>query len=175
MNTVISSTLARAKHEELVMRHLVRLPRFSDWERQTGASRTNIGDTAPRSGSDPLHAAFALLLIYSLQPCEVLGLRWGDVGEAAMVLRIRQEIQRTHGRLCIRSIKDPHGCRDLCLVRSAVEILSARAAVQAADRQRADGNWQRNDLIFTTQTGLPIDPHSMKVPADEAGLTLGDL
>jgi integrase len=108
MKTVLSSALARAMREELVMRNVARLAELPAWERKpitpwTAAEARAFLDAAK---DDPLYPAFVLLLLYGLRRGEVLGLRWRDVDEEDGELRVRQHIQRVHGELRHRSGQD---------------------------------------------------------------------
>src|SRR5215470_6409001 len=107
MKTVLSSALARAMREELVMRNVARLAELPAWERQaimpwTAAEARAFLDAAK---DDPLYPAFVLLLVYGLRRGEVLGLRWRDIDEDDGEIRIRQQIQRVSGELRLGPIK----------------------------------------------------------------------
>ena len=155
MKTVLSSALARAMREELVMRNVAHLAELPTWERQAitpwTADDARVFLEAARG--DPLYPAFVLLLLYGLRRGEVLGLRWRDVDPDDSELRIRQQIQRVHGELRTGPIKTAAGRRDLPLLDLAAEVLETRRAVQAADRLELGRAWQDNGLIFTTRTG----------------------
>lgn len=163
MKTVLSSALARAMREELVMRNVARLAELPTWERQpitpwTAAEARSFLDVAK---DDPLYPAFVLLLLYGLRRGEVLGLRWRDIDDEDRELRVRQQIQRVHGELRVGPVKSTAGRRDLPLLDIAAEVLEFRRTVQAADRLELGHAWQDNGLIFTTRTGRPIEPRNM--------------
>jgi integrase len=48
------------------------------------------------------------------------------------------------------------------LARIAVEALTARKAIQAADRLKAGELWQDDDLVFTTATGVMLDQRNIR-------------
>jgi integrase len=163
MRTVLSSALARAMREELVMRNVARLAELPAWERKpitpwTAAEARVFLDAAR---DDPLYPAFVLLLLYGMRRGEVLGLRWRDVDEEDGELRVRQHIQRVHGELRIGPVKTAAGCRDLPLLAPAAEVLEMRRAVQAADPLEVGSAWQDTGLIFSTKTGRPIEPRNL--------------
>jgi integrase len=163
MKTVLSSALARAMREELVMRNVARLAELPAWERKPITPWTAAEARAflAVAKDDPLYPAFVLLLLYGLRRGEVLGLRWRDVDEDDGELRVRQHIQRVHGELRVGPVKSTAGRRDLPLLDLAAEVLEARRAVQAADRAELGRAWQDTGLIFTTRTGRPIEPRNM--------------
>jgi integrase len=163
MRTVLSSALARAMREELVMRNVARLAELPAWERKpitpwTAAEARAFLDAA---SDDPLYPAFVLLLLYGMRRGEVLGLRWRDVDQEDGELRVRQHIQRVHGELRIGPVKTAAGRRDLPLLAPAAEVLEIRRAVQAADRLEMGSAWQDTGLIFSTKTGRPIEPRNL--------------
>ena len=163
MKTVLSSALARAMREELVMRNVAHLAELPTWERKpvspwTAAEARAFLDAAR---DDPLYPAFVLLLLYGLRRGEVLSLRWRDVDEEDGELRVRQHIQRVHGELRIGPVKTAAGRRDLPLLAPAAEVLELRHAVQAADRLEVGSAWQDTGLIFSTKTGRPIEPRNL--------------
>ena len=164
MKTVLSSALARAMREELVMRNVAHLAELPTWERKpvspwTAAEARAFLDAAR---DDPLYPAFVLLLLYGLRRGEVLGLRWRDVDEEDGELRVRQHIQRVHGELRIGPVKTAAGRRDLPLLLGlAAEALETRRAAQAADRAELGSAWQDTGLIFSTKTGRPIEPRNL--------------
>ena len=163
MKTVLSSALARAMREELVMRNVGRLAEVPAWERQAITPWTAAEARAflEAARDDPLYPAFVLLLLYGLRRGEVLGLRWRDVDQLDGELRVRQQIQRVRGELRTGAVKTAAGRRDLPLLDLAAEMLEARRAVQAADRLELGRAWQDIGLIFTTRTGRPIEPRNL--------------
>jgi hypothetical protein len=52
--------------------------------------------------------------------------------------------------------------RTLKRARIAVEALTARKAIQAADRLKAGELWQDDDLVFTTATGVMLDQRNIR-------------
>jgi len=175
MKAVVSSTLARAMHEDLVMRNIMRLAELPARERQATTPWTAAEARAflEAARGITLYPAFALLLFYGLRCAEVLGLRWRDVDEEDAELRIRQQLHCAHGKLS--PVKCAHGRRrDLPLLGSAAEILETRRTAQAADRLEHRRAWQDNGLVLTTKTGQPIEPRrlalSLRLICDIRGL-----
>jgi integrase len=162
MKTVLSSALSRAMREELVVRNVAHLAELPQWERKpvrpwTAAEARAFLDAAK---GDPLYPVFMLLLLYGLRRGEVLGLRWRDVDEEDMEIRIRQQVQRMRGELQLYPVKTAAG-RDLPLLPIAQTALDLRRQAQATDRAELGRAWQDNGLIFTTKTGRPVEPRNL--------------
>jgi integrase len=125
------------------------------------------------TASDPLHAAFVLLILYGLRRGEVLGLRWNDIDFDAGTIHIRQQLQRIRGELNLGPVKTQAGQRNLPLLNLADQALQAQLAQQASYRldmgsgrprrqscgsQGPDGSRQcprRDDLPARHQGGRP--------------------
>jgi integrase len=163
---VLSATLTRAQREELVTRNvarLVELPSYKPPETQPWTV-----DEARRflrlARSDPLYPAFALLVLYGLRRGEVLGLRWRDVDFTNKLLYIRQQLQRVGGSLRLGDLKTDAGRRDEPLVQLAANVLIEQRARQTAARDAAGDLWDGlgtdEGLVFTTNTGRPIEPRN---------------
>ncbi len=164
---VLSAALTYAVRQELVMRnvaHSVELPAYKPNE----AKHWNASEVAQFlevAQSDPLYPAFVLVVLYGLRRGEVLGLRWCDVDLEQGVLRIRQQIQRIDGRLQQVPLKTQSSEGDEPLLEAARGVLRAQLAKQAAMRATAREQWQGagtdEELVFTTRTGMPIDPRNL--------------
>jgi integrase len=92
---------------------------------------------------------------------EVLGLRWQDIDLHAGTFSIRQQLQRVGGSLRTGPVKTRAGNRDLPIPGLAREALLIRQQKQAADREAFGRAWQDTGLVFTTRSGLPIEPRNL--------------
>ena len=109
LRTVLRSALAHAQTEELVSRNvaaLVKLPagrtrRSSAWSSEEARAFLE----SARADSDPLSAAYVLVLVLGLRKGEVLGLVWGDVDLVAGELVIGRQLQRVRRELLHRETK----------------------------------------------------------------------
>jgi integrase len=109
-----------------------------------------------RRGPYRLHAYVVLLLTTGIRPEEARALRWDLVDlEAGTVAVWRSD--RAGG-----DTKTARSRRTLRLARIAVEALTARKAIQAADRLKAGELWQDEDLVFTTATGVMLDQRNIR-------------
>ncbi len=163
MRQVLSAALTRASREELISRNVARLAELPAWE--PGEVRPWSVDEAlsflRAAKSDPLYPAFVFLLLYGMRRGEVLGLRWQDVDLGIGVFRVRQQLQRIHGSLQAGLVKTRAGNRDLPIPALARAALVIRQQKQAADREAFGRAWQDTGLVFTTRSGLPIEPRNL--------------
>ncbi len=161
MRQILSAALSRAMREELVARNVARLVELPPWEAAevipwSAAEALAFLDAA---AGDPLHPAFALLLLYGLRRGEVLGLAWADIDDDT--IRVRQQVQRVAGQLRVGLVKTTAGKRDLPVLSLTQNALAARHAVQALDRERLGAAWSDTGLVFTSRSGLPIEPRNV--------------
>ena len=163
MRTVLSAALTRAVREELITRNVARLVELPEWH--AGTIRPWTADEARQflavSEPDPLHAAFALLVLYGLRRGEVLGLRWQDIDFDAGTIHVEQQVQRVGGEMHIGPVKTRAGHRKLPLLKLARQALEAQSATQARYRATMGSAWPDTDLVFTTRTGRPIEPRNL--------------
>jgi integrase len=163
MRTVLSAALTRAVREELISRNVARLVELPEW--RPAKVRPWTADEARQflaaCKADPLHAAFALLLLYGLRRGEVLGLRWQDVDFESGTIRIEQQVQRVGGQMHIGPVKTQAGHRTLPLLKLAREALETQFTAQARYRAAMGSAWPQTDLVFTTRTGRPVEPRNL--------------
>jgi integrase len=162
MRTVLSAALTRAVREELIVRNVARLAELPEWRPKPVWPWT--ADEARQflavSKSDPLHAAFVLLVLYGLRRGEVLGLRWADIDFDAGVMHVRQQLQRVRGELRLGPVKTHAGQRNLPLLSLARQALEAQIGLQARYRLDMGPAWPSTDFVFTSRTGRPIEPRN---------------
>jgi integrase len=162
MRTVLSAALTRAVREELIVRNVARLAELPEWRPKPVWPWT--ADEARQflavSKSDPLHAAFVLLVLYGLRRGEVLGLRWADIDFDAGVIHVRQQLQRVRGELRLGPVKTHAGQRNLPLLSLARQALEAQIGLQARYRLDMGPAWPSTDFVFTSRTGRPIEPRN---------------
>jgi integrase len=162
MRTVLSAALTRAVREELIVRNVARLAELPQWQR--GTIHPWSADEAKRfltaAKSDPLYAAFVLLLLYGLRRGESLGIRWSDIDLDTGTIHIRQQLQRIGGELRLGPVKTSAGRRDLPLLDVARQVLKLQAERHAAYRADMGSAWPATELVFTTRTGRPVEPRN---------------
>jgi integrase len=163
MRQILSAALTRAIREELTGRNVARMAELPGWE--PAEVRPWSADEAlaflQAAKPDRLYPAFVLLLLYGMRRGEVLGLRWQDVDLDDGVFRIRQQLQRVSGSLQAGPVKTRAGNRDLPIPGLARAALLSRQEQQVADRLAFGRAWQDTGLVFTTRSGLPIEPRNL--------------
>ena len=163
MRTVLSAALTRAVREELITRNVARLVELPEWQR--GTIRPWTAEEARQflgvSESDPLHAAFVLLIFYGLRRGEVLGLRWQDIDFEAGTIHIEQQVQRVGREMHIGPVKTQCRSPGLAAAQTGPAGTGGPEQVQAAYRAEMGSAWPDTDLVFTTRTGRPIEPRNL--------------
>jgi integrase len=110
-----------------------------------------------------LFPAFVFLLLYGMRRGKILGLRWSDIHDGT--IHVPQHVQRIKGKLLIGSVKTRAGKRDLPLLGLADDALTIHGNAQSSDRKRLGSAWTDTGLVFTTRTGLPVEPRNLTRPA----------
>jgi integrase len=113
-----------------------------------------------RAASEPLYAAFVLILVLGLRKGEVLGLTWELVNLDAAELHVGEQVQRVGRELLRRQVKTETSEAPLPLPELCVAALKLRREQQEADRGRADGAWIDTGLVFTTRHGTTLEPRN---------------
>jgi len=155
VRTTLGAALTSAQREELVARNVARLVKLPTYE---------SGDVHPWTvaearrfleavSSEPLCAAFTLLVLCGLRRGEVLGLRWQDIDFARREIQIRQQLLRVGGALRQGPVKTQAGRRDLPLLAPVHTALLFQRQTQKAATED-------NGLVFTTRTGQPVEPRN---------------
>ena len=106
---------------------------------------------------DPRGAVYVVALTVGLRQGEALGLQWRDIDLDAMSLTVRHSLQRVGGGTILAEPKSETSHRTLALPSLTVDALRRRRSEQLQDRLRAGGEWYESDLVFTDQTGRPLN------------------
>jgi integrase len=118
-----------------------------------------------RSDSDPLYAAYVLVLVLGLRKGEVLGLAWEAVNFEHCTLVPDHQLQRVRRSLLYRETKTEASDAWLPMPDIVAAALTIRRTQQDREREIAGEIWQQtNDmpsLIFTGRYGTPIDPRTL--------------
>jgi integrase len=108
-----------------------------------------------------LQALYLVALSLGLRRGEILGLRWEDINFERRMLAITGSLQRQNKRLERSAPKTDAGNRVLPLPAQLAKALEAHRQRQDAERTKAGDTWQEYGLVFTTATGLPIEPRNL--------------
>lgn len=130
------------------------LPKIVKAERQT-VSLANLNQFLNTAREDRDAACWILLLLGGFRPEEVLALRWSDIqGDTATVRRVL--VDKTGKPLRYEEPKTNLSGRAVMLPSMAVAALKDHRKRQAAERLKAGGAWNDEDLVFPNEIGEPI-------------------
>jgi integrase len=110
----------------------------------------------------PMRAIWHVALGTGARRGEILGLRWRDVELDAAQIRIRRSLTVVDGITRLLGTKTSRN-RTLSIGPSVVDALRREQQRQRRHRKTAaswDDKW---DLVFTTETGAPVDPMDVTV------------
>jgi integrase len=169
VRTVLRSALSSAVREELVSRNvaaLVKVPAQRKRKVVPWSSEEARGFLeSARTDSDPLYAAYVLVLVLGMRKGEVLGLTWPAVDLTRGELVVDRQLQRVRRELVLRETKTAASDAELPMPDLVVSALRERRSRQAADRDAAGVAWRvlpaGPHLVFTGRYGTPVDPRTL--------------
>ena len=167
LKTILRSALSNAITEELISKNVAALTKVpSKRTRKTqawGSDEARAFLESAREGSDPLYAAFVLVLVLGLRKGEALGLGWEQVDLINRTLFIEWQVQRVRRQLLRRETKTEASDAGLPMPDVCVTALQERRKHQRAQREAAGSAWAASpgaDLVFTGQYGTPVEPRT---------------
>jgi integrase len=167
--TVLRTGLNSAVRQELLDRNVAQLVQIPKQRKRklvpwTSEEARRFLESA-QSDSDPLYAAYVLVLVLGLRKGEVLGLAWDSVNFEQSTLVPDHQLQRVRRSLLYRETKAAASDAWLPMPEIVVAALTIRRAQQERERETADEVWQQAkdmpSLIFTGRYGTPIDPRTL--------------
>ncbi len=93
----------------------------------------------------------------TLRRDELLGLRWLDIDLDRGSLRAVRSLQRVSGRTAVVEPKTARSRRVVGFAPFVGEVLRAHRARQAEERLASVEEWDDPELVFTTESGKPLD------------------
>jgi len=93
---------------------------------------------------------------------ELLALRWQDVDMENAVVSVRRSLTRSSGRIVFGPPKTKKSRRSIRLTPQAVEALRSHLERQLRDMEILGDRYQDQGLVFTTDTGGPINPSNLR-------------
>lgn len=193
---VLRTALRKAEQEGLVTRNVAAIADGPRVSRPEGRTLTNAeadallaaaaASPSRRPGSpgrrseafERLEPAIVLGLYLGLRKGEILGLRWDDIDldSPLPLLNVRQQlVRRPNGLgLGLTEPKTPKSKRSVHLPDRVVAALRTQRARQGRDRLAMGSEWKDTwGLVFTTQTGTPVDPRNFNRVFSKIAMSAG--
>ena len=114
------------------------------------------------AAEDRLEALYVLAVHTGMRQGEMLALRWQDVDIENAVLSVRRTLTRRGGKIAFGEPKTKKSRRSIRLTPQAVDALRAHLERQLRDMEILGDHYQDQGLIFTTDTGAPINPSNLR-------------
>jgi integrase len=114
------------------------------------------------AGGDRLEALYVLAVHTGMRQGELLALRWQDVDLENGVVTVRRTLTRNGGKVVFGEPKTNKSRRSICLTPQAVDALRAHLDRQLQDMEILGDRYQDQGLVFTTDTGAPINPSNLR-------------
>ncbi|MCL3862107.1 site-specific integrase [Actinotalea sp. K2] len=122
-----------------------------------------------------LGSMLLIQLLLGLRPGEVAALRWRDLDLTAdpPTLCVTHSLRRTTAGMLLVAPKTPTSHRTLGLSPRLVEAILAQERQQATDAARQPA-WSNPDgLMFTAESGTPLDPSNTRRALARIGRKIG--
>ncbi|MDR0531407.1 MAG: site-specific integrase [Oscillospiraceae bacterium] len=154
VRNTLSAALREAVNHEYVTRNVAKLvatPKYTAPEKQVW-SKEQVTTFLERGKHHKHYPMFMLMLCCGLRRGEALGLRWQDVDFDNEVIYIRQTINLLKGELVVGQPKTRASIRDIPMPRFIKTALLEHRRILS---------WHKDDLVFHTNRGNPVDPRSL--------------
>jgi integrase len=114
------------------------------------------------AGEYRLEALYILAVHTGMRQGEMLALRWQDVDMENAVVSVRRTLTRNGGKVAFGEPKTKKSRRSIRLTPQAVEALRSHLERQLRDMEILGDRYQDQGLVFTTDTGGPINPSNLR-------------
>lgn len=166
--TVLKSALEDAVRENLILRNPADHTELPP-KRKRPPSILSPAETQHLivgTADDPFHALWVVLLTTGIRPSEAYGLKWGDLqleaGEPWMSV-IRSVTTDGHGKAVLSETTKTEGSvRRIGLAQTTVAALTAHKKRQLEEILKCGPRYQRDDLVFASSIGTPIDHNRVR-------------
>jgi integrase len=164
MHDILRRGLAQAVKWHLVPRNVAEAakpPRPASKEMQA-LSADEARKLLEVAGDARLEALYVLAIHTGMRQGELLALRWQDVDLENAVASVRRTLTRSGGKVVFGEPKTNKSRRSIRLTPQAVEALRAHLKRQLRDIEILGDRYQDQGLVFTTDTGAPINPSNLR-------------
>jgi integrase len=116
------------------------------------------------ANGDKLEALYVLAVTTGMRRGELLGLKWSDVDLENSRISIRRTLTRTDNgkRVALGDPKTKKSRRTIRLTRQTVEAFRSHLQRQLREIEEAGDLYEDQGLVFTTETGTPINPSNLR-------------
>jgi integrase len=163
MHDILRRGLAQAVKWHLVPRNVAEAatpPRPTPKEMQA-LSVDEARRLLEAAGEDRLEALYVLAIHTGMRQGELLALRWQDV-DLENAVASRRTLTRSGGKVVFGEPKTKKSRRSIRLTPQAVEALRVHLKRQLQDIEILGDRYQDQGLVFTTNTGAPINPSNLR-------------
>jgi integrase len=164
MHDILRRGLAQAMKWHLIPRNVAETatpPRPAPKEMQA-LSADEARKLLEAAAEDRLEALYVLAIHTGMRQGELLALRWQDVDLENAVASVRRTLTRSGGKVVFGEPKTKKSRRSIRLTPQAVEALRAHLRRQLRDIEILGDRYQDQGLVFTTDTGGPINPSNLR-------------
>jgi integrase len=164
MHDILRRGLAQAVTWHLVARNVadvVKPPRPAPRE-MIALSADETRRLLEAARGDRLEALYTLAVHTGMRQGEMLALRWQDVDVENAVVSVRRTLTRRGGKIAFGEPKTKKSRRSIRLTAQAVEALRSHLERQLREIEILGDRYKDQGLVFTTDTGAPINPSNLR-------------
>ena len=114
------------------------------------------------ANSDRLEALYVLAIHTGMRQGELLALKWADVDLEAGKVSVRRTLTRESGHYKLGEPKTKRSRRTIKLTKAATEALRIHLERQLEQIDQLGDLYQDQGLVFTTDSGAPINPSNIR-------------
>ena len=164
VHTIVHKALARAVAWQMVPRNVtdaVEPPRPAPREMRplSPAEARKLLDAAQ---GDRLEALYVLAVTTGMRQGELLALKWQDVDLGNATVSVRRTLTRSGGRYTLGEPKTKKSRRSIRLTPRAADVLEQHLERQLSDIQMVGDKYADQGLVFSTDTGNPVNPSNVR-------------
>jgi integrase len=111
---------------------------------------------------DRLEALWVLAVHTGMRQGELLALKWTDVDLEAGKISVRRTLTRESGHHTLGEPKTKKSRRTVKLTGAATEVLRSHLSRQMADMDQLGDLYRDQGLVFTTDSGAPLNPSNVR-------------
>ncbi len=164
IHVVLHKALSQAVKWSLVPRNVteaVSAPRPAPKEMRP-LSAEEVRKLLESARGDNLEALWILAVHTGMRQGELLALKWTDVDLEAGKVSVRRTLTRESGHYRLGEPKTKRSRRTVKLTKAATEALRGHLGRQMEEMDRLGDLYQDQGLVFTTNSGAPLNPSNIR-------------